>query len=83
METQKFRNQRHLFKIAADHIDTAEKTFLADTFTKLPIEKQKQILGFFKIDPFDGKKPESAEEEEYRSMLRYKGYIELNAQIII
>jgi len=83
METIKFRNQRHLFKPTSEEIERAEKTFLVETFSKLPIEKQKQILSFFKIDPLDGKKPESREEEDYRAMLRHKCYVELNAQIII
>lgn len=80
----KYRNQKKIFAdYSSDVVELAEKEFLGITFCSLPIDVQKKILGFYAINPFDGKTDCSKEEQEYRNGLANLGAIELNAEIII
>lgn len=83
MGLQKYQNQNRIIRTENQEIiKTSEEYFCLKTFSGLPLEVQKKIIGFSKIDPFDKTIPDSKEEADYRIQLRIQGRIELNAIII-
>jgi len=83
-DVQKFQAQQKISpEIYNQYKDMAEKKFIMEALSELPIDKLKELVSFSFINPYDGKIPASYEEDDYRHKLQKERAVELRMEMFI